>query len=71
MITIEGSRFSSKAECYVSELGADLINMTTVLEVCLAKEARLCYASIGLPTDYDCWKDMGEPVSKFEAIHVC
>lgn len=64
MITIEGPRFSSKAESVMFQSwGADLINMTTVPEVCLAKEAGLCYASIGLPTDYDCWKDTGEPVS--------
>ena len=64
MITIEGPRFSSKAESVMFQSwGADLINMTTVPEVCLAKEAGVCYAAIGLPTDYDCWKDTGEAVS--------
>ena len=61
-VTIEGPRFSSKAESHMfRSWSCDVVNMTTVPEVCLAKEAGLCYASIGLPTDYDCWKD--EPVS--------
>lgn len=62
VVTIEGPRFSSKAESNMfRSWSCDLVNMTTVPEVCLAKEAGLCYASIGLPTDYDCWKD--EPVN--------
>ena len=62
-VTIEGPRFSSKAESMMFRgWGCDVVNMTTVPEVCLAKEAGICYASIGLPTDYDSWKD--EPVSK-------
>lgn len=63
VVTVEGPRFSSKAESFMfRSWGCDVINMTTVPEVCLAKEAGLCYASIALPTDYDCWKD--EPVSE-------
>lgn len=62
-VTIEGPRFSSKAESNMfRSWSCDIVNMTTVPEVCLAKEAGLCYASIGLATDYDCWKD--EPVSE-------
>lgn len=57
-ITIQGPRFSSKAESNLFRLwGADVVNMTTVPEVVLAKEAGISYASIALPTDYDCWKD--------------
>ena len=60
-VTIEGPRFSSKAESIMFRMwSCDVVNMTTVPEVCLAKEAGMCYASIGLPTDYDCWKN--EPV---------
>lgn len=63
-VTIEGPRFSTKAESLLFRTwGCDVVNMTTVPEACLAKEAGLCYASIALPTDYDCWKDAGEPVS--------
>lgn len=43
--------------------GADVINMTTVPEVVLAKEVGLCYASIAMATDYDCWKEHEEAVS--------
>jgi len=57
-ITIQGPRFSSRAESNLfRQWGADLVNMTTVPEVVLAKEAGLSYTSIALPTDYDCWKD--------------
>ncbi|XP_068090558.1 S-methyl-5'-thioadenosine phosphorylase isoform X1 [Hyperolius riggenbachi] len=64
MITIEGSRFSSKAESNMFRLwGADVINMTTVPEVVLAKEAGICYASVAMATDYDCWKEHEEAVS--------
>ena len=61
MVTIEGPRFSTRAESNLfRSWGCELVNMTTVPEVSLAKELGLCYASIALPTDYDCWK--GQPV---------
>ncbi|KAG9479367.1 hypothetical protein GDO78_012828, partial [Eleutherodactylus coqui] len=61
MITMEGSRFSSKAESNMFRLwGADVINITTIPEVVLAKEARLCYASLAMATDFDCWKEHEE-----------
>ncbi|XP_049751383.1 S-methyl-5'-thioadenosine phosphorylase isoform X2 [Elephas maximus indicus] len=64
MITIEGPRFSSRAESLMFRTwGADVINMTTVPEVVLAKEAGICYASIAMATDYDCWKEHEEAVS--------
>ena len=57
-VTIQGPRFSSRAESNMFRMwGADVVNMTTVPEVVLAKEAGLSYTSIALPTDYDCWKD--------------
>lgn len=57
-ITIEGPRFSTKAESvFFKSIGAHVINMTTVPEVVLAKEAAIPYASIALVTDYDCWKE--------------
>lgn len=62
VVTIEGPRFSSKAESMLyRSWGCDVVNMTTIPEVTLAKEAGLCYASIALPTDYDSWR--GEAVS--------
>merc|ERR1719193_1731924 len=57
-ITIQGPRFSSRAESILfRQWGADVVNMTTVPEVVLAKEAGLSYAAIAMPTDYDCWKE--------------
>lgn len=64
MLSIEGPRFSSRAESLMfRQWGADVINMTTVPEVVLAKEAGLCYACIAMATDYDCWKEHEEAVS--------
>jgi len=57
-ITVEGPRFSSKAESkWFQSLGASIVNMTTIPEVVLANEAAIPYASLALVTDYDCWKD--------------
>ncbi|HMK44527.1 MAG TPA: S-methyl-5'-thioadenosine phosphorylase [Dissulfurispiraceae bacterium] len=64
VITIEGPRFSTRAESHLFRMwGADVINMSTVPEVILAREARICYQSIAMSTDYDCWKDGEEPVT--------
>jgi 5'-methylthioadenosine phosphorylase len=64
IITIEGPRFSSKAESNMFRLwGADLINMSTAPETILANEAGIPYSIIAISTDYDCWKDDEEPVS--------
>ena len=68
IITIEGSRFSTKAESNMFRIwGGDLINMTTVPEVCLAKEMHLPYQVINLVTDYDCWREGSEAVT-FEQV---
>ncbi len=57
-ICIEGPRFSTKAESRMyQKWGADIIGMTMVPEVILAREAEICYANISTVTDYDCWKD--------------
>lgn len=64
VITIEGPRFSTKAESHMFRLfGGDIINMTTVPEVVLAREAGICYAAIAMSTDYDCWHESEIPVS--------
>jgi len=55
---IEGPRFSTKAESHMFRLlGADVINMSTVPEVILARELGICYQSIAMSTDYDCWRE--------------
>jgi 5'-methylthioadenosine phosphorylase len=64
VITIEGPRFSTKAESHMfRSWGADVINMSTVPEVILAREAGICYQTIAMSTDYDCWKEGEEPVT--------
>jgi len=64
IITIEGPRFSTRAESHMFRAwGADIINMSTVPEVVLAREAGICYQSIAMSTDYDCWKEDEEPVT--------
>ncbi len=64
VVTIEGPRFSTKAESHMFRmLGADVINMSTVPEVILAREAGICYQTIAMSTDYDCWKEGEEPVT--------
>lgn len=57
VVTIEGPRFSSRAESKMfRQWGADLVNMTTCPEVVLAKEAGLLYGCIAIATDYDSWR---------------
>lgn len=64
VVTIEGPRFSSKAESFMFQnWGADVINMSTAPEVILANEAGLNYAAVAIVTDYDCWKANEESVS--------
>lgn len=57
VVTIEGPRFSTRAESKLfRSWHADVINMSTVPEVVLARESGMHYASIAIVTDYDCWK---------------
>ena len=62
-LAMEGPQFSSRAE---SELyrawGCDVIGMTNLPEAKLAREAELCFASVAMVTDYDCWHDDHGPV---------
>lgn len=68
VVTIEGPRFSTKAESHMFRAwGADIINMSTCPEVILANEAGIPYQTIAMSTDYDCWKDDEAPVT-FEMI---
>ncbi|MGC8659308.1 MAG: S-methyl-5'-thioadenosine phosphorylase [Desulfomonilaceae bacterium] len=64
VITIEGPRFSTRAESNMFRLwGADIINMSTSPEAALAREAGICYAIVAMSTDYDCWRHSDEPVT--------
>lgn len=62
---IEGPRLGTRAESHFLRLaGCDLVGMTNVPEVFLAREAQICYCTIGIATDYDCWmEDPGKHVT--------
>jgi 5'-methylthioadenosine phosphorylase len=63
-ICIEGPNFSTRAESNVFRAwGADVIGMTNLPEARLAREAELCYATVALATDYDCWHETHDDVS--------
>lgn len=63
-ICIEGPQFSTRAESRIFRgWGVDVIGMTNVSEARLAREAEICYATIALATDYDCWHEGHEDVS--------
>jgi 5'-methylthioadenosine phosphorylase len=63
-VCIEGPQFSTKAESRVyRSWGVDVIGMTNMPEVKLAREAELCYATLALATDYDVWHETHEAVS--------
>ncbi|KAG8200220.1 hypothetical protein JTE90_024999 [Oedothorax gibbosus] len=63
IVVIEGPRFSTKAESHMfRSWDCDIIGMTTVPEVVLANELGLCYATIALSTDYDCWRPVESAV---------
>jgi 5'-methylthioadenosine phosphorylase len=56
-VCMEGPQFSTRAESLMHRRwGGDLIGMTAMPEAKLAREAQICYALIGLASDYDCWK---------------
>jgi 5'-methylthioadenosine phosphorylase len=68
VVTIEGPRFSTRAESFMFRtLGADIINMSVATETVLANEAGIPYAAVAMSTDYDCWRSDEEPVS-WEAV---
>jgi len=71
VVTIEGPRFSTKAESKMFKLwGADVINMSVATEAALANEIGIPYAAIAMSTDYDCWKEDEAPVSWDEILKI-
>lgn len=71
VITIEGPRFSTRAESNMFRLwGADVINMSVAPECILANEIGIPYAAVALSTDYDCWKTDEDPVTWEEVLKV-
>ena len=71
VVTIEGPRFSTRAESNMfRNWGADVINMSTAPEAILANELGIPYAAIAMSTDYDCWKTDEPPVTWGEVLKV-
>ncbi|NKE66955.1 S-methyl-5'-thioadenosine phosphorylase [Ramlibacter sp. RBP-2] len=70
-LVMEGPQFSTKAE---SELyrswGCDVIGMTNMPEAKLAREAEICYATVAMVTDFDCWHPGHDAVTVQQIIHV-
>ena len=70
-LVMEGPQFSTRAE---SELyrawGCDVIGMTNMPEAKLAREAEICYATVAMVTDYDCWHDEHANVDVAEVIRI-
>jgi len=64
LVTIEGPRFSTRAESRLFRAwGLDIINMSTIPEATLAREAGMCYQPIAMSTDYDCFMESEENVT--------
>jgi 5'-methylthioadenosine phosphorylase len=70
-LCIEGPQFSTRGESLVyRQWGVDVIGMTNVTEAKLAREAEICYATLALATDYDCWYEGQEAVSVDTVIEI-
>ena len=68
-VCIEGPQFSTLAEAHLHrQLRLEVVGMTNVTEAKLAREAEICYASIAMITDYDCWHPEHESVSASQII---
>ena len=68
-VCIEGPQFSTLAEAHMHrQLKFDVIGMTNVTEAKLAREAEICYATIAMITDYDCWHPEHESVTASQII---
>lgn len=68
-VAIEGPQFSTRAESRLYQAwGGDVIGMTNMPEAKLAREAELCYATIAMVTDYDCWRAGAVSVPEMLAV---
>jgi 5'-methylthioadenosine phosphorylase len=71
LIVIEGPAFSTRAESELyRQWGAQIIGMTALPEATLAREAELCYATVAMVTDYDCWHPDHDAVTVQDIIKV-
>jgi 5'-methylthioadenosine phosphorylase len=70
-LNMEGPQFSTKAESNLyRSWGLDVIGMTNLTEARLAREAELCYATVAMVTDYDCWHEQHDHVSVDQIVAV-
>jgi 5'-methylthioadenosine phosphorylase len=70
-LCMEGPQFSTKAESNVYRgLGMDVIGMTNLQEAKLAREAELCYVTVAMVTDYDCWHPHHDSVTVDQVVAV-
>jgi len=70
-INMEGPAFSTRAESNLyRSWGADVIGMTNLQEAKLAREAEICYATVAMVTDYDCWHEGHDDVSVEQIVAV-
>ncbi len=70
-VCMEGPQFSTRAESALyRSWGADVIGMTNLQEAKLAREAEMCFATIAMSTDYDCWNEAAGDVDIEEIIAV-
>jgi 5'-methylthioadenosine phosphorylase len=70
-LNMEGPQFSTKAESNLyRSWGMDVIGMTNLTEARLAREAELCYATVAMVTDYDCWHPQHEHVTMEQIVSV-
>jgi 5'-methylthioadenosine phosphorylase len=70
-LCMEGPQFSTRAESLIYRTwNADVIGMTNATEAKLAREAELCYSTIALATDYDCWHHSEEAVTVEAVLEV-
>ncbi|MDE8343662.1 MAG: S-methyl-5'-thioadenosine phosphorylase [Acidocella sp.] len=70
-LVMEGPQFSTRAESALyRSWGCSVIGMTNMPEAKLAREAELCYASIAMVTDYDCWHPAHDAVSVDQVVQV-
>ena len=70
-LCMEGPQFSTKAESNVyRKLGMDVIGMTNLQEAKLAREAEICYVTVAMVTDYDCWHPHHDSVTVDQVVSV-
>jgi 5'-methylthioadenosine phosphorylase len=70
-VCMEGPQFSTRAESNLyRSWGADVIGMTNLQEAKLAREAEICYATVAMVTDYDCWREGHDSVTIEEIVAV-